>query len=324
MSPENVAKLLPLLGTQLASQRTGWVIAPCPLVWNHGGRDNNPSFAISHSKNKKSIFKCLSCGKGGDLQDLLLDIQIGLRKHPHDAKRFRMDLASAMILSEFEDLDIDPQPIPDYEQPEPKAFHPFPEKWLKTFPLADKFPEAVSYWKSRGLTASDMHTHDVRYDSTRRRIGFPFYDFKGKLAGMQGRTIDKDEALRYYQYRHKVDGSYVSNLHIWLGEHKVNFDEPVVLCEGPFDYAKIHKVYPNVLASFTTGLSKRKINRVATADTIITFYDFGKGGNAARKALRESLTNCAIIDIVPNEQLGDPGAMDASEIAEMLSPHVPT
>lgn len=112
-------------------------------------------------------------------------------------------------------------------------------------------------------------------------------------------------------------------MHCWMGENLVNLDEPVVLCEGPFDFARIYQHYENVLASFTSGLSMTKIKRISDADSIITFYDHGKGGDAARLSIRKYLPGYPIVDLIPTEKEGDAGAMSPERIESLLSDHVP-
>jgi len=280
--------------------------------------DAHPSFAVSFSSKKKSRVKCLSCGYSGDLTDLLLDIRFGVKKHPEYEPRFRLAIAAPMVASEFEDMDLSPDEIPTFEAKTEKIETVFPEKWLSTFQSIKAFPEAMHYCSDRGLELTTLEELDVRFDTTQRRVCFPYRNFKGELMGMQGRAIDKDQPLRYYQY-----GYYGKrNGHVWMGEDTLSLDEPVVLCEGPFDYAMIWQSYRNVAASFTSGLSRTKVIRIADADTIITFYDYGKGGDSARQSLRKYLKTTVIEDIIPTEQEGDAGAMTNATISLYLQDHV--
>ena len=102
----------------------------------------------------------------------------------------------------------------------------------------------------------------------------------------------------------------------------MDLDKPVVLCEGPFDAAKIMKHYPNVAASFTSGLSVEKCKRLADASEIITFYDYGSGGNAARKRIAEVFKKAAVTHLIPTESQDDAGNMTDEAIREYLRPYV--
>ena len=286
------------------------------------------AFAVSTDPKRKSRCKCLSCGYSGDLTDLLMDIKFNLRKHPDLVHYYKLQLAAPMVASEFEEMELTDQDIPDFEAKPKSEQVVFPTSWLASFKSVMMFPEAVKYCTNRGVMKATLIDLDVRYDPQQQRVCFPFRNFKGEIMGMQGRYIgdgpvkdDKhdDGTLRYFQYGYKGK----RNMHVWLGENTVNLDYPVVLCEGPFDYARIYQHYENVLASFTSGLSMTKIKRIGDADSIITFYDHGKGGNAARESIRKYLPGYPIVDLIPTEKEGDAGAMSPERIEALLIDHVP-
>lgn len=315
-----------MVGSKYVGKRTGWVLATCPMRWKHSGNGSD-AFAISHDPKKKSRCKCLSCGYSGDLQDLLLDLRYGLNKNPEYEVNLQLSAASAMIHAEFEEMELTAADIPDYEAPVEKHERIFPEMWLEGFRSISYFPEAMTYCQKRGIDLETLKTFDVRFDPAQRRICFPFRNFKGELMGMQGRHIDNiqfkdkdhpDAPLRYYQY-----GYYGHrNMHIWMNENNLDLDDQVVTCEGPFDLCKIFQAYPNVAASFTSGLSMTKMKRLGDADSIITFYDHGQGGDAARESHRKYLKGYPIVDVIPTEEQGDAGAMSMTDIRALLKEHV--
>jgi 5S rRNA maturation endonuclease (ribonuclease M5) len=194
----------------------------------------------------------------------------------------------------------------------------FPEAWLKTFKIATHFPEAMAYLISRGIDYKMVMELDIRYDPTQHRVCFPFRNYKGELMGLQGRDINKVTSLRYFQYPYHQK----HNLHVWMGESTLDLDQPVVLTEGPHDFARIYKHYKNVACSFTSGLSVEKIKRIADATSIITLYDFGAGGNAARAKLKKVLPNVPMEHIVPTEEQDDAGNMTSAELRDALGPFV--
>lgn len=322
MKPEKIKQLLPLVGSKAIGSRTGWVLATCPMRWNHGSEPSS-AFAVSNHPKKKSRCKCLSCGYSGDLTDLLLDIRFGLRKNPDYAHYFKLQLAAPIVAAEFEEMELTDQDIPSFEAKSKQVQTVFPTQWLASFKPAVAFPEAVKYCSDRMVMNSTLIDLDVRYDPQQQRIGFPFRNFKGELMGMQGRYIgsepvkdDKHDAgvLRYFQYGYQGK----RNMHCWMGENQVNLDEPVVLVEGPFDFARVYQHYENVLASFTSGLSMTKVKRISDADSIITFYDHGKGGDAARLSIRKYLPGYPIVDLIPTQKEGDAGASSPERIREQL------
>lgn len=314
MKPEKIKQFLSYVGSSAIGSRTGWILATCPMRWKHGPEPSS-AFAVSTDPKKKSRCKCLSCGYSGDLTDLLLDIRFGVKKHPEYAKFFNLGAASPMVASEFEEMELTPDDIPDFEHKERKSQVIFPLKWLNSFQPIFSFPKAVEYCTARMVLLSTLRDLDVRFDPHQQRVCFPFRNFKGELMGMQGRSIEENPELRYYQY------GYLGkrNMHCWMGENTIDFDKPVVLVEGPFDYARIYQHYTNVLASFTSGLSTTKIKRVSDATEIITFYDYGKGGEAARETIHKVLPKHPIVDLIPTQKEDDAGNMTPERIHSMLS-----
>lgn len=314
MRQDKINILLTALNSKRTGYRAGWVEGHCPLApWNHAnGKDSHPSFGIKEDLKKKSICKCLSCGFGGDLTDLLF--RVAELKKKSQANGYNLPFASVLVADEFEGLELDPSSIPEYGETQKKIDDPFPEYWLDSFKMASQFKEAVAYLEGRGVNLSMAKELDLRFDPIQRRIGFPFRNFKGALMGVQGRAIDKGNELRYYQYG--FHGK--RNTHAWMGEHRVNFDYPLVLVEGPFDFTSVFRVYENVAASFTSGLSVEKIKRISDASEIITFYDYGAGGDAARASLKKHLPKTPITHIKPTKEQDDAGNMTVEEVVNHL------
>lgn len=319
MKRDRVESLFPLLNSKVVSKRPGWLIGSCVFgPWLHkNGVDAHPSFGIQYSDTKKSIFKCFSCGRGGDLVDLVMDLRQFLAKEQDS----RYDLPGAMqlIALEFEEQELDLD-VPWYEDAAQKVTKDilFPEEWLATFQPVWRFREAMDYLHHRHLPLRLVGHLDVRFDAVSRRVCFPYRNGQGKLVGLQGRAIDPSNSLRYLQYRYQAK----TNPWAWLGEEGVDFDQPVVLCEGPFDLARIVQHYPNVMASFTSGLSYDKLRRLSSASELVTFYDYGKGGDEARKKVNKAYPNLPRTHLVPPADSGDPGEMDDAAIRRSLAPYV--
>ena len=94
----------------------------------------------------------------------------------------------------------------------------------------------------------------------------------------------------------------------------------MVLTEGPFDLAKVSLVYPAVMASMTASLSAGKLKRLRDATCLVTFYDYGHGGDLARQRLSEWAwrEHVPISHVTPSEADGDPGAMHPVSIYDLL------
>jgi hypothetical protein len=77
-----------------------------------------------------------------------------------------------------------------------------------------------------------------------------------------------------------------------------------------------------VMAAFTAGISNNKLKALGDATELITFFDYGKGGEMARSKIRKSLKGIPIVDVLPEKEEKDPGALTAEEIWYHLSPHI--
>jgi len=324
MKLEQVKAFMGYIGSSPTGYRAGWVEGHCPYgPWKHGGGvDHHPSFAIKADDTKKSIYKCFSCGMGGDLMSMMVSLGEMAHQDPHHG----MQLGKALQLAaqEMEGMEFDPN-LPDYsEAPTLKKDDPYPEVWWDSFKPAGGFSVAMGYLVTRQFSLDLLEALDVRYDPVRNRICFPFRNPKGELMGVQGRlakTKLKSDELRYYFYPHPSGG--VRNMHVWMGEDHLDLDKPVVLVEGPFDYASVYRVYQNVLASFSAGVSEAKLKRLSDATDIITFYDTGKGGDQARKKISKVLKGVPITDVIPENDLKDAGDMTVDEVRYHLKDHLP-
>lgn len=318
MKAKSIENLLKLLNSHKTGTRGSWVLGHCVLgPWNHGGRDQDPSFGIKENSKGRSFCKCMSCGFGGDLMDLVMEVK-RLQAKSY-APGYNLALAGPMVLNETDEIDLVLEVIPEYGDPIPEEEEPFPQWWLDSFMSASKFPEAMAYLASRSVSPAMVAFLDVRYDPTKRRVGFPFRDSRGRIMGMQGRAIDKSEDLRYYQYGFKDQ----RNGTVWMGEDRIDLDRPIVLCEGPLDLTSILRCYDNVLASFTSGLSMGRLRRIRDASEIVTFYDFGKGGYAARTRISEFFKSIPVSHVIPTKEQDDSGNMSFEEVVSALEGKVP-
>lgn len=309
-----------LIGAKNITKTGQWVKASCPLAFarHASGKDSNPSFGIRIEPTGQSICNCFACNVKGGLSTLLTELLYELRK----GNGPKLKLAEAFKLVEeendagyFEQGDWNPQ-VKDEKQ-----VVEWPEDWLSSFKLAMSVPRAYEFLFKRGVTSKLAAELELRYDSVGDMVGFPIRTAEGKLAGMRGRLIVTAGDFRYYDYKWKG----VSNTGlIWLGEHKVDMGKPVVVVEGPFDYAAIVPVYRNVLANLSTGLSERKARRLATAVEVLSFFDNDLAGELAEKELRKHVGKVTVVRKVhyPSKDVKDPGDMSRDAIFAALTQYV--
>ncbi|WKC56064.1 DNA primase activity protein [Vibrio phage CAU_VPP01] len=328
MNKTNLEELLQCLGVEhINTKRSGWVRCYCPLApWKHEGYNPNdtkqkrdPNFGVKVDPMESTV-NCFTCGTKGDLYALIMEMRHLNRRNPSGIP-YNFERAAELVNNEG-DLDQATKELLALtnDQGGVAGLFEFSEAWLNQFPKAYK-PNAVhAYLAGRGITPKMAAYFDIRFDPKLRRMCFPIRGANGKLYGFHGRAIDKDNEVRYYAYEYMKQ----RNPNVWLNENQVNFDEPLVLCEGQFDVASIARVYDNVLGSQTSALNAGKMIRISRGKRLVSFYDYGTGGDHAREYLDEYCAkhDLQVSHIIPDESQGDAGDMNESEIYDRLIEHI--
>jgi DNA primase len=108
---------------------------------------------------------------------------------------------------------------------------------------------ALQYLKKRGITATDILKYDIGYCEEGRyknMVIIPSYDKNGVLNYFIGRSFEKEPSRKY--------DSPKCNKNAIIGlEHFINWDIPVILCEGIFDAIAIKR---NVVPLFGKTIPK--------------------------------------------------------------------
>ena len=89
---------------------------------------------------------------------------------------------------------------------------------------------AVKYLASRGITKGDIYKYNIGYcraKKYRNMVIFPLYNEKGKLIYFVARSFDEKSWMKYKNPQASKD--------IVPNEHLINWDLPVIICEGVFD-----------------------------------------------------------------------------------------
>lgn len=314
MNLEQVKQFSLAVGTRVESVSGDWARCRCPLApWTHdSGKDSHPSFAVQYGDNIESGFNCYACEAGSLHKLILLLDRFG-------AKKPKFDLKQAMHLwAQEEDGDAPLVFMDDEAVDHPLADNVWPESFLNTFMPAWKVPIAMEYLNARPVRSKVAHALDIRWDLQRRTVCFPVRNWQGQLVGLRGRYIDPDNGARYHDYGYRG----VRNKLPWYGESTVDVDKPVLMVESVFDYASAYRVYKNVLAPLTVGLSDDKCRRVRNAFEIVTLFDNGKGGDKGRDKLRKGLPDSIITNITPPSSCSDPGDMTKKQLRKALKKHI--
>lgn len=133
----------------------------------------------------------------------------------------------------------------------PTEFQQLP---LKPKSLLEK--KALNYLlKERGLTETDIIKYNIgycEYGKYKNRVVIPSYDTNGKLNYFVARAISDKERMAY-------DGASVDKKNIIGFEYYINWNLPVILCEGAFDAIAIKR---NAIPLFGKSISNALMKKL--------------------------------------------------------------
>ena len=117
---------------------------------------------------------------------------------------------------------------------------------------------AMKYLTSRGITNGDIHKYNIGYCRSkeyRNMVVFPLYNSKGILNYFVARSFDEKSWMKYKNP--KLSKDIVPN------EHLINWDVPVILCEGIFDAIAIKR---NALPILGKNIQKSVMRKLLSSN----------------------------------------------------------
>lgn len=324
MGPGAIRQLAAVLNTPIRGPRGGWFTIGCPFAATHhkNGVDRNPSMRISESAGSVSRWRCFSCDHGGEMAEILVELK---------ALGYQLDYASLLDIMRQEQEGIEIAVLSTEDEIDPARIT-IPEDWLQQFKKTQISPAATIYLNKRGIGLGLQMRWDLRYDVDRQRVMFPIRDFAGNLRGAQGRALVPGDMPKYLHYAYPdFQTGVVIGSHFWYGEDKIDFDQPIVVVEGPIDAVATSGAYTNVVAAMgSSAMMQTKLDRLSAAEKIITFFDHGPAGDIARNRIRHWCSGKRlIVDVMPppgTDPLSgkplDPGSTPTQIIRQLLVPHI--
>ena len=116
---------------------------------------------------------------------------------------------------------------------------------------------AMSYLKRRGITEDDLLKYNIGYcDSGRyaKMVIIPSYDEAGNLNYFTGRSFEKEPFIKYRNPETSRD--------IIPFELFINWELPLILCEGPFDAIAIKR---NALPLLGKNIQQNLMKKIVTS-----------------------------------------------------------
>jgi hypothetical protein len=311
VTPEQARKFLRALNVPPVEEGTEWVNASCPLApWKHkGGTDASPSFGVNMT-GSGHVF-CFACGFSGSLTKLVMELQI------RGADNLLLGEAMQIATESMKGAPLVTAPL-SFEEAlaaGPKPVTPFPEWFREIFePAYHEDLGCHPYLAAREVSFEYAKKFDIRVDTHNARVVWPIRDREQVLAGMHGRTyLDATPPYHAYPY----DG--VTNRHVWLGEHTVDPDLPILMVESVFDHAAVWDVYDNSVSPLSASISRDALFRIRCYSEIVLMFDSDDAGKRARTHVRAACPDAKFHDVWCPEDL-DPGDLSQEMIEELLYP----
>jgi DNA primase len=217
----------------------------CPFCHHH-----KPKLEVNFTENKEGINKwaCWACGKKGKtVRSLFKQVQV-------DASYFQ---ELSKLVKNVSSDDIGEAKHTSLELP--KEFKTF----IKNQDITAR--HALSYLKKRNISKIDILKYNIGYCASGQyanMIIIPSYDCNGKLNYFTARSFEKDPYVKYRNPEVSRD--------IIAFELFINWDLPIILCEGPFDALAIKRnVIPlfgkNIQSSLMKKLVGSKVQKIYIA-----------------------------------------------------------
>ena len=229
----------------------------CPFCNHH-----KPKLEVNFTENKKGYnpWHCWVCGKKGKtIKGLFKSLKVSSNKFIELSKLIKTG-------SEVEEV------IVQNTVELPKEFKPI----INNSDLTAK--KAYNYLKKRNITKNDILKYNLGYCDFGRyanMIIIPSYDKDGTLNYFTGRSFEKDPFIKYRNPDCSRD--------IIPFELFINWDSPLVLCEGPFDAMAIKRnAIPLLGKNIQSNLLKKIVQ--STVEKIYIALD--------TDAMKQALKHC--------------------------------
>lgn len=187
-----------------------------------------------------------------------------------------------------------------------------PKEFTPLYPKSESFyaKKALNFLKSRGITEKDIIKYNLGYCNSGDydgRIIIPSFDKDGNLNYFSSRSFMFNNEVKYKNPPISRD--------IIPFEFFINWDAPIILCEGPFDAMAIKR---NAIPLFGTSISKTLYKKIYSSKVKKIYLALDKD------ALGKSITYCEEL-MKEGKQVylikledKDPNETDFDKILELL------
>lgn len=166
----------------------------------------------------------------------------------------------------------------------------YAKEYIKSRKIPQQFHKSIYYTDNFKEVVDELFPN--QYDNLLDkdcRIIIPFLDQEGNLLGIQGRSLDHNNSLRYITVR--AD----QNINLIYGLDRIDFSKTVYVVEGPIDSMFI----PNCLAVASSDLEK-SIRHYPEIKDVVFIFDNEPRNKQIVKLIDTAITNGRTVCIWPN------------------------
>lgn len=294
--------------------RDGWVNFSCIFApWSHeSGSDRHPSAGISTGE-RPSIYLCQACDRSGPVPVLLAQLQFLTGKNLGEF----IDWTHELWVRDVRNLD-DSDYSPSSKKPKPidqimSDYDVYDEEILQKFNGIEPHPML----KNRGIDVSTVDKWGIGYDRLRARITFPIRRPDGKLIGLIGRTVKKENPKYLFYWTFRKNAALFGAQFL----KPADAEKDLVLVEGPFDAMAVYQAGYRSVACFGAKLSfnQSRIIRRYARNRVIVFFDGDKAGRQGISMARQNLESYVEVLIAKAPKGKDPGDLSTEQIKSAVS-----
>ena len=268
----------------------------CPYCNHH-----KPKLEINFTENKKgdNPWHCWVCDKKGKkLYQVFKQVGVSPEK-----------MAELRAIVKYVGPETEVQVAQALELP--KEYKTFEN--LKTSDVEGR--QALAYLKNRGISKDDILKYNIGYCTSgryRNMVIIPSYDANGTLNYFTGRSFEKEP---YTKYRNPEASRNIVPFELFI-----NWNIPVILCEGPFDAIAIKR---NVIPLLGKNIQSNLMKKIVTSAVEKVYIALDK--DAQKQALRfcEQLMNEGKEVYLVDMQDKDPSEMGFENFTKLIQETYP-
>ena len=165
------------------------------------------------------------------------------------------------------------------------------------------------YLHGRGLTKNDFIKYNIGYTTTGKyggRIIIPSYSSSNRLNYFIGRTYENS----YFKYKNPE-----SSKDIIFFENSINWNQPIILCEGAFDAIAIRR---NAIPILGKSLSPTLIKKIITSNVKDIYIALDEDAQKDALEISENLLNLGKRVFLVNLNEKDPSDMGFEAFTRLI------